>query len=62
MANRRVTLEIDTSQLFDVLAKVGDGGEVLRPRLVSVMLADAGMIEQIGLGVYGITIEDQSNG
>lgn len=62
MANRRVTLEIDTSQLFDVLAKVGDGGEVLGPRLVSVMLADAGMIEQIGLGVYGITIEDQSNG
>jgi hypothetical protein len=55
MAKQTITFEYDPSELFDVLAQVGDGGASLGPRIVGSMLVPGGFIEAVGLAFYGIT-------
>lgn len=52
----RITIEVDRSQMFEVAAKVGDGGRAVGERLAGVLLGGADFASLIGLGVYGISI------
>jgi hypothetical protein len=56
MAKSRITIEVDHSQLFDGVVKVGTSP--LGERLIGVLLDPRrfGALEAIGLGVYGIVI------
>lgn len=53
-----ITLQFDGSQLFDTLAKVGDGGEALGVRIVSLMLmgGEVRFLDAFGLAAYGVTV------
>lgn len=59
---RRVTFTADTAELFDMLAKVGDGGAHLGVRLVAALLAPPDWSDLVGMGVYGVEVEDPANG
>lgn len=56
---RRITLTIDSSHLFDVLAQNPDLSAALGQRLVGVCLAEVGFLDAIALRVYGFEIEPE---
>lgn len=59
MAKRRVTIEVDTSKMFDALHANGGNAEWLGARLASALLAgDVDLRDTLGLGIYGIGIID----
>ena len=59
MAKRRVTFEVEESELFDRLADMkGDFGP-LGNRLVAALLAKPSWADQIGMAVYGVQIVPQ---
>ncbi|MGW5957067.1 DUF3850 domain-containing protein [Methylorubrum thiocyanatum] len=53
-----ITLTFDQGELFDAVAKVGDGGETLGRRIVGVMLTGgrSNFREDVGLAYYGVTV------
>ncbi len=53
---RRITFEVDTAQLFDMLHKMGGETGDIGNRVIGVMLADAGFFEALGMAVYGIAV------
>ena len=55
---RTIALEVDRSELFDAVAKVGDGGQSLGNRLLGVLLGCDSFAAQVGLAYYGITIAE----
>lgn len=58
MAKLRVTFEVDTSEMFDTLAKVNDGGAACASRLIEPLLTgQIGLVDAVGLGVYGIAFK-----
>lgn len=56
---RRVTFEVNTSELFDMLAKLEGNTDALGGRLVECLLEDCGYFQDVGLALYGITIIPQ---
>jgi len=53
----RISLSFNRSELFDAVAKVGDGGAGLGQRIVCAMLSgDIGFGEAMGLALYGVSI------
>jgi hypothetical protein len=56
MAKSRITFEVDHTQLFDGVSKVGTAG--VGERLIGAFLipAHVSTAEAIGLAVYGITV------
>lgn len=64
MAKYTITLEVDSGQLFDTLHQLQQEGvaEWAGPfgdRMASLLMTPraVGMIAQVGLGLYGITIK-----
>ena len=58
---RRVTFEVDSSQLFDTLrAMKGDTGP-LGARLVAALLAQPCTADLIGMAVYGVEMPREEN-
>lgn len=59
MAKRRVTFEVDTSELFDRLRDMrGDTGP-LGERVVAALLSEPGTAALIGMAFYGVQIIDE---
>lgn len=55
MAKIRVTFEVDTGEMFNMVAKVGDGGAACASRLVEPLLTgEIGWMGAVGLACYGI--------
>lgn len=54
MTTRTVTFEVDTVALFDMLHKTGGDMSAIGERVVGNLLADTGIIDAIGMAVYGI--------
>jgi hypothetical protein len=56
MAKLRITLDVDTAELFDMLRRVGDGG-ALGNRLAGVLLTgEASLTDALGLSIYGVKL------
>lgn len=60
MTTRTVTFEVDTVALFDMLHKTGGDMSAIGERVVGNLLADTGVIDAIGMAVYGIVIAKPS--
>lgn len=58
MNGRVVTFEVDTTQLFDTLAKVGTFTP-LGERLVGALLADPGAGDLLAMAVYGVILREE---
>ncbi len=58
MPKHIVKLQVDDNAVFDLVAKVGDGGAALGSRLACVMLApkDVDLRTHLGLAVYGVEV------
>jgi len=56
MAKRIVRFEVDTSELFDMLHKVGGDTSRIGNQIVGAMLADPGVIDRISMAVYGVVM------
>ena len=57
MAKIRVAFEVDQSQLFDTIQKMGGDCRMIGERIVGVLLSgEAPWREQLGMAVYGITL------
>jgi hypothetical protein len=65
MATHTITLEVDSSKLFDMLhqlqqeAPTGCSTDALGVRMAELLMApnDVSVIEQVGLALYGITVK-----
>jgi hypothetical protein len=60
MANRRVTFEVDTGVLFDMLQSLGGDTGHLGQRVVSSLLADPGNGELLGMAAYGVVLVESA--
>lgn len=57
MAKIRVAFEVDQSQLFDTIQKMGGDCSMIGERIVGVLLSgEAPWREQLGMAVYGIQL------
>jgi hypothetical protein len=56
MAKRRVTFEVDTVELFNMLAKQRGDMTELGNRLVSALLVEPGLADLVGMQVYGVSV------
>ena len=53
----RVTMDVDTSELFDRVRMMKGDCSLIGFRIVGVMLTgDAGFADKIGMAMYGVTI------
>jgi len=57
---KQITLNIDSSAMFDLVKRADDNGAALGSRLVMMLMTSGEMsvIEAIGLAVYGVTVTD----
>lgn len=57
MAKLRVTFEVDSSTMFDMLAAVKDGGAAIGQRVAGCLLTgDTSLADHIGMGMYGVVL------
>lgn len=54
MAMRTVIFEVDTGQLFDMIAEVGGDMSSIGSRVIGSLLADPGFSDILGMAIYGI--------
>lgn len=52
---KRVTFEVDDTQLFDRLHEMGGDTDALGARVVSSLLAEPNFAEAVGMALYGVT-------
>lgn len=53
---RRITLEVETGQFFDVVRKMNGNTNALGQRFIELLLAPVGYVTSLGLAVYGVTV------
>lgn len=59
----RVTFEVNQSQLFDTLHKMGGDTRAIGERIIGVLLSgECSWPDEVGMAVYGITLHPKDSG
>lgn len=59
----RVTFDVNQSQLFDTIQKMGGDTTAIGARVVGVLLTgECPWADEIGMAVYGITLHPKDSG